>query len=175
MALSAMARPAAYARSCAAVCTSFTVGDCICQRIEASAPHAASESGWQRRRTAEFALVGGALMGPASHTLELALEWFFPGASGRAIVRKVASRVAVSPAFLSLNFGSLALLRGQDAAEALRTKVVPAWITGSLFWPVVAAFTYRFVPLQARPALGSAVGCVWSCYLSWVAHARLRT
>eukprot|EP00966_Prymnesium_polylepis_P324988 7380986-Prymnesium_polylepis.1 len=167
-ALRAMASPGAYARSAAVVCASFSVGDCVCQQIEAN-------GAWKRRRTAEFALVGGALMGPASHTLELGLERFFPGATCRAIAKKVAARVLVSPLFLSLNFGSLAVLRGHEVAATLRAKVLPAWQTGSMFWPLVAAFTYRFVPLQARPAFGSVVGCVWSCYLSWVAHARLRT
>ena len=166
-ALSAMARPMAYARSCAAVCTSMAIGDSVCQRIESS------DASWSPRRTAEFALVGGVVLGPASHTLELGLEALFPGATGRAIARKVGSRVLVAPLFLSLNFGSLASLRGQDVAAALRSRVLPAWQTGSLFWPVVAAFTYRFVPLQTRPAFGSVVGCVRSSYLSRVAHARL--
>lgn len=160
----AMATPAAYARSCAAVCASFTVGDVVCQHIEGPA--------WRHRRTAEFALVGGVVLGPASHTLELWLERLFPGTAVRAIAQKVGSRVLVSPFFLSLNFGTLALLRGQDILAALRAKVAPAWQTGCLFWPAVAAVTYKFVPLAARPAAGSAVGCVWSSYLSWVAHSR---
>ena len=84
--------------------------------------------------------------------------------------KKVAARVLVAPVFLSLNFGTLALLRGEDAVFALRQKVLPAWQTGTLFWPVVAALTYRYVPLLARPATGAAVGVVWSSFLSWVAH-----
>mmetsp|Transcript_107822 Transcript_107822/g.344205 ORF Transcript_107822/g.344205 Transcript_107822/m.344205 type:complete len:169 (+) Transcript_107822:50-556(+) len=160
--VAAMARPTAYARSCAAVCASFALGDVACQRIEGEE--------WHPRRTTEFAFVGGAVLGPASHTLELGLERFFPGTGVRSIARKVGCRVLVSPLFLSLNFGSLAALRGQDVSAQLRSKVFPAWQTGCFFWPAVATLTYKFVPLLARPAAGSAVGCAWSCYLSLVAH-----
>ena len=159
----------AYSRSMSAVCISFTTGDLICQSIEAGSVSSEKKLG----RTAQFAAVGGCILGPASHTLEFLLERFIPGTSALPIAKKVAARVIVSPLFLSLNFGSLALLRGQDAIAAIRTRVLPAWQTGCLFWPFVAALTYRYVPLPARPATGAAVGVVWGSFLSWVAHRRL--
>ena len=159
----------AYSRSMAAVCVSFTTGDLICQSIEAGSVSSEKKLG----RTAQFAAVGGCILGPASHTLEFLLERFMPGTSALPIAKKVAARVVVSPLFLSLNFGSLALLRGQDAIAAIRTRVLPAWQTGCLFWPFVAALTYRYVPLPARPATGAAVGVVWGSFLSWVAHRRV--
>jgi hypothetical protein len=184
MSLAKMASAGAYVRSCMAVGTAFLTGDVLCQRIgassspaertEATSEASSSPAGfqWDAVRTAQFALVGTTILGPASHTLELLLEKSFPGATVRPIAQKVASRVAVAPLFLSLNFGSLALLRGQDVRAALESKVFPAWQTGSLFWPAVAAITYRFVPLTARPATGAVVGTIWSSYLSWVAHMR---
>ena len=166
MATAAMAHPLAYARSMCVVCTTFSVGDIICQRLETDGKH------WKQQRTAEFATVGGLVMGPASHTLEWQLERIFPGVRLLPVAQKVLSRVVVSPLFLSLNFGSLALLRGDDVRTSLSQKVLPAWQTGCLFWPGVAAFTYRFVPLTWRPTFGACVGCVWSCYLSYVAHKK---
>ena len=167
-----MASAGAYVRSCMAVGTAFLTGDMLCQRIEASS--SPTDFNWDHVRTSQFALVGTTVLGPASHTLELLLEKYLPGASVRPIAQKVASRVAVAPLFLSLNFGSLALLRGQDVQAALESKVLPAWKTGSLFWPAVAAIPYRLVPLTARPATGAVVGTIWSSYLSWVAHTRGR-
>ena len=164
--ISAMATPRAYLRSMTAVTASFTVGDLACQRIE-------NKPEFEPRRTARFAFVGGAILGPASHTLELLLERTFPGASVRPIAQKVLCRIAVAPVFLSLNFGTLAVLKGEDVFAALHSKVLPAWQTGSLFWPLVAAVTYPYVPLLARPATGAAVGTVWGAFLSWVAHCDL--
>lgn len=108
-------------------------------------------------------------MAPMSHTLEAGLEFIFPGSTAWPILQKVACRVAVAPVFLSLSFGALAYLHSEPVVAAVKAKVPGAWRTGSLFWPAVSAVTYRFVPLAARPAVGAAVGSVWSCYLSWVA------
>lgn len=158
----AMLRGRAYLRSMAVITCSYIAGDVVCQHIEAAE--------WRnQRRTAEFAMVGGLLMAPMSHTLEAGLEHVFPGSKLRPILQKIIARIFVAPIFLSVSFGSLALLRNEDVSGALRAKVWPAWKTGSLFWPAVAAITYRFVPLAARPATGAMVGSVWSCYLSWIA------
>jgi hypothetical protein len=155
----------AYLRSMSVIALSYTVGDTVCQFIEASA--------WRNpRRTAEFAVVGGLLMAPMSHTLEAGLERIFPGASLRPIAAKVISRIFIAPIFLCVSFGSIAVLRGEPIDAALRAKVLPAWKVGLLFWPAVSALTYRFIPVGARPATGAMVGSVWSCYLSWVAFSR---
>jgi hypothetical protein len=110
-------------------------------------------------------------MAPMTHTLEAGLEHLFPGASLRPIAAKVMTRVFVAPVFLCTSFGAIAMLRGEPVGAALRAKVLPAWQAGSLFWPAVAALTYRFIPVGARPATGAVVGSVWSCYLSWVAFS----
>jgi hypothetical protein len=170
--LAAMASPQAYLGSCFAVGTALSLGDSCTQFIERT--YAPAEGlvpkPWSLRRTAEFATMGVCVLAPASHTLELLLERFMPGTGGMAIAQKVGSRVMVSPLFLSLNFGTLALMRGQDVRAELSAKVLPAWQVGALFWPGVAALTYKFVPLLARPATGAAVGVVWGSFLSWMAH-----
>jgi len=163
--VAAMLVPSAYARSMSIIACSYAAGDVACQWLESSA--------WSNpRRTAEFALVGGGLMAPMSHSIEAGLEHIFPGATTRQILKKVLFRVAVAPIFLSVSFGSIALLRSESVENAVRSKVIPAWQTGSLFWPGVSFLTYRLVPLPARPATGAVVGSVWSCYLSWVAFTK---
>lgn len=154
-----------YLRSMSVIAISYMIGDTVCQHIETSAWH-------NPRRTAEFALVGGLLMAPMSHTLEAGLEHVFPGASLRPIAAKVISRIFVAPVFLCASFGSIAVLRGEPVGAALRAKVLPAWQMGSMFWPTVSALTYKFIPVGARPATGAVVGSVWSCYLSWLAFSR---
>ena len=79
------------------------------------------------------------------------------------------ARVTIAPCFLSLSFGSLAFIRGRDVGDAIATSVWPAWKVGTAFWPAVSLATYRFVPVQWRPAVGSCVGAVWSTYLSFAA------
>ena len=164
--IASMLTPRAYARSISAITCSYVAGDVACQHIEASS--------WRnRRRTAEFAAVGGGLMAPMSHTLEYGLERVFPGATVRPIAQKVVARILVAPVFLSTSFGALALLRAEPVREAIVAKVPPAWKTGSLFWPAIAVVTYRFVPLWLRPPTGAVVGSVWSCFLSWVAFSKI--
>ena len=165
--LAAMLTPRAYARSMSVITCSYIVGDVACQHIE-------SRTWKNRRRTGEFALVGGGLMAPMSHTLEYGLERVFPGATVRPIAQKVVARIFVAPVFLSTSFGALALLRSEPVREAIVAKVPPAWKTGSLFWPAIAVVTYRFVPLWLRPPTGAVVGSVWSCFLSWVAFSKGR-
>ena len=100
-----------------------------------------------------------------SHVFEMQIERLVPGTTARAVAQKVVSRVFVAPAFLSANFGSLAVVRGEDAARACVDKVPDAWYTGTVFWPAFsivqrgAGATLPFfagrktaqVPVRARP------------------------
>lgn len=110
------------------------------------------------------------MLGPMSHGFEMQIERLVPGNASRAVAIKVVTRILVAPAFLGANFGSLALVRGRDAVAECAGKVPAAWKTGTVFWPAFSVVQYRFVPLQYRPAVGSAVGALWSTYLSHVAH-----
>lgn len=154
----------AWARSMAAVGFAYGVGDMACQRLESRT--------LDQKRTAEFAAVGSAIIGPLNHGYELVLERRFPGAAVRQVLYKVVSRMVCAPVFLTVNFASLALVRNRDAIEAVRKNVVPAWATGTFFWPAVSLVVYRYVPLTLRPAVGSVIGAVWSTYLSFMSHRK---
>ncbi|KAJ8602948.1 hypothetical protein CTAYLR_001538 [Chrysophaeum taylorii] len=138
--------------------------DLCCQRLEGGE--------FDGRRTTQFVFVAITVMGPANHGFELVMERVFPGTALRQVGAKVVSRVCCAPVFLSLNFASLAMVRDGDPVTAVTTNVVPAWLTGTMFWPAASAFTYRVVPVAGRAAFGSVLGAFWSTYLSFVAHRR---
>lgn len=152
-----------WAKSMTAVGGASFLGDAACQWLE-------GKTSLDNRRSLEFVLVSGLIMAPVNHGYELVAEKIFPGTAMAQVWRKVLSRMACAPAFLSLNFGSLALARNKDATEAISENVLPAWITGTFFWPAASAFAYRFVPLGSRPAFGSLLGAFWSTYLSFMAY-----
>lgn len=158
-----MNAPIAWLRSAGAVSMAWGCGDMLCQTMEQKA--------WERERTAQCMIVGLTIMGPVSHGFELVNERLFPGSAVRAVIQKVLTRVVCAPGFLSLSFGGLAFMRGHDIIDAVTSNVVPAWCTGTMFWPAVAAFSYRFIPVVSRPAFGSCVGALWSTYISFRAHA----
>jgi len=162
-ALSLMNSPYAWSRSVGAVGLAWGVGDVICQQVEQPAA-------WDRVRTLQFVSVGTLVMGPTSHGFELLNERLFPGNAMREVAKKVLFRVCCAPGFLTLSFGGLALVRGHDVLDAVTNNVWPAWCAGTLFWPAVSCFTYKFVPVATRPAFGSTVGALWSSYLSYIAH-----
>mmetsp|Transcript_18896 Transcript_18896/g.56143 ORF Transcript_18896/g.56143 Transcript_18896/m.56143 type:complete len:172 (-) Transcript_18896:24-539(-) len=161
-----MNTPAGWARSMLSVGASCAFGDCAAQKVTAPDPE---DFRWDSRRTAEFVGVGACVMAPCSHLFEMTLERQFPGVHVKAIASKVMSRVVLAPCFLSVSFGALALVRGRDVWDAVSSSVWPAWKTGTLFWPAISVFQYRFVVVHWRPAFGSVVGAFWSTYLSWVA------
>ena len=160
--IASMLTPRAYARSISAITCSYVAGDVACQHIEASS--------WRnRRRTAEFAAVGGGLMAPMSHTLEYGLERVFPGATVRPIAQKVVARIFVAPVFLSTSFGALALLRGAGARGDCGQGA--AGVEDGL--ALLAGDRRRHVPLRPlwlRPQRRGRRQRL-SCFLSWVAFS----
>uniref|UniRef100_A0A7S3K1N3 Uncharacterized protein n=1 Tax=Aureoumbra lagunensis TaxID=44058 RepID=A0A7S3K1N3_9STRA len=163
-----MMNAVAWGRSICAVGLAWGAGDIMCQSIEKNG----SLNELDKKRTIDFILVGGLLLGPANHAFELWVEQTFPGIALRQICKKVLTRVFIAPGFLTLSFGAVAFIKGDDIQNAVLLNVFPAWCTGSLFWPLASAFAYRFVPLTARPAFGSALGAIWSTYLSFMAHRK---
>ena len=79
------------------------------------------------------------------------MERALPGNAAREIAGKVLTRVVLAPCFLSLSFGSLALVRQRDVADAVRSSVWPAWKTGTLFWPAISVAQYLSFVASRNP------------------------
>jgi len=70
-------------------------------------------------------------------------------------------------------FTSVILLSGHTLREAKRkvkNDMPKTFIAGSCYWPIVSFMTFRFVPLDYRPMVGSLAGAAWNVYVSSAAN-----
>jgi hypothetical protein len=82
--------------------------------------------------------------------------------------KTMTAQIVLFPPYLVLLFGAMGLLEHHpDLTEKIRTHVPQAFVTGSLYWPVVNSINFALVPPSGRvPYLAVCAG-VWNSYLSW--------
>lgn len=90
--------------------------------------------------------------------------------------KTITAQLVLFPPYLALLFSFMAVAEGQRSLsqiwEKLRQRVPPAFVGGSIFWPVANGINFALVTTQQLRMLYLACcGAVWNSYLSW-ANAR---
>jgi hypothetical protein len=159
------------ARTCIVVGMSMGFGDFICQRLERDA-----QFQWNHERTKTMWLVGTFSSGPAGHIAMCGLEYIFPGRSTRSIIFKVLGNSVWALVFsIPLLFTSVTLFNGKPLSDAKRkidADLIPTFLAGGLYWPLVNFFNFKLTPLDYRAIVGSFFGVLWHVYLSFKANSQ---
>ncbi|KAL4857384.1 PXMP2/4 family protein 4 [Chlorella vulgaris] len=152
-------------------------GDLLCQSIRASRAGPDKEAlNW--RQTARFGLIGLAFHGPYFYN---AFRWLDatlgPSVTfQRAALKSLTGQVTVFPVYLASFFvlmGTLEGLQPQQCAAKVQAALVPTWVAGSAFWPVVNTINFRVIstPL-GRLVFANLAGLIWNTYLSYTNSTR---
>jgi protein Mpv17 len=156
-----------------------------------SSSSSSSSSFWERwdaGRTARFAALGTALVGPAVHSWYSLLAHRVPGGSAcpSAVARRVVlDQLAFAPAFNAAWLSCLRLLEalapdrsggrpsGAAAAEAIRDlpravrDEVPGIVAANwALWVPAQAVNFAFVPLRFQVLYSNVVALAWNAHLS---------
>jgi hypothetical protein len=146
------------------------VGDAICQYTESSTANEDEPFELDVQRTGRMMVTGFLVSGPYSSANHVMMERLFPGATGSAVIKKIATSTTIAPLSMSLSFTSVILLTPEMGLSDARNKIVECvpttWVTGCCYWPFVMAAVFRCVPLANRSMATSFAGTLWSVFLS---------
>jgi len=119
-------------------------------------------------------ITGFFISAPWSHLQHQLLERFVPGNAGSAVAKKVALSVAIAPIPMSLLFTSVLVLQGESdkVVDKLSKDVLPMWLVGTVFMPVILGVNFRYVPVRYRPLVAALYGSVWSVYSAYMANKK---
>lgn len=97
------------------------------------------------------------------------LDSKFVGKSLGAVIPKLAvDALVVTPINLTLFYvGMSALERKEDLLEEWRNKIIPTFVTASVFWVPASLINFRFLPPQARVVFVGSCQVIWVSILCW--------
>jgi len=154
-------------------------GDLVCQGLEQQTTEASPSSttkqwSWNADRSRIMTTTGFFISAPWSHLQHQLLERFVPGTVGSAVAKKVALSVATAPIAICLMFTSVLVLQGESekVVDKLSKDVLPMWLVGSTFMPIVLGVNFRYVPVRHRPLVAALYGSVWSVYSAYMANKK---
>ena len=79
----------------------------------------------------------------------------------------------LAPISISLMFTSVILQSGHSLREVrrkIKNDMPKTFLAGSCYWPFVSFLSFRFIPLNYRPLVGSFAGAIWNVYVSSAAN-----
>ncbi|KAK8375560.1 hypothetical protein O3P69_008405 [Scylla paramamosain] len=97
------------------------------------------------------------------------LDSKFVGKSLNVVLPKLAvDALIVTPINLTLFYvGMSALERKEDLLEEWRKKIIPTFVTASVFWVPASLINFRFLPPQARVVFVGSCQVIWVSILCW--------
>ncbi|XP_050721993.1 mpv17-like protein [Eriocheir sinensis] len=97
------------------------------------------------------------------------LDSKFVGKSLRVVLPKLAvDALLVTPVNLTLFYVGMSTLEGKDdLLEEWKKKIVPTFVTASVFWVPASLINFRFLPPQARVVFVGTCQVIWVSILCW--------
>jgi protein Mpv17 len=131
-------------------------------------------------RTARFAAIGAGLHGPFFAVGLAWLDRLYPGAASvRVVAAKILTgQLTLFPAYTTLFLATLRAMEGTPVAQlpsrlaAERASLAQTIARGSVFWPVVNAFTFTFCAGTTRIFAMNCAGIFWNSYLSYATQEK---
>mmetsp|Transcript_5563 Transcript_5563/g.15941 ORF Transcript_5563/g.15941 Transcript_5563/m.15941 type:complete len:187 (+) Transcript_5563:226-786(+) len=122
------------------------------------------------RRTLAIAAFGFVWAGPSAHYWQAWLQKTFPKKDDKTLIKKVAvDQLTYGPICNLALMCYLALIvdgRSFDfTKQRLKNDFWAVQVNGWRFWPLVALFNYRYVPLKLRVLVINLAAFCWSTFL----------
>lgn len=142
-------------KACTTGCT-FAFTDLLAQRQEMKKSQRAS---FDLARNARSGLFGALYLGPLNHvfwsmpTSRFCLEYYWPGASWRAVFTRVAvDQVTNMPLNMVMFLAWHPLLQGKpaEAASNVYKAFWPSYTFALSIWPWIHPLSFKYVPLEHR-------------------------
>ena len=122
-------------------------------------------------RSARFAGMGVALVGPSLHAWYGFLARRVPGASALDVAKRVAAdQFVFAPVFLSGFVAATAAVEGMDPAYVLRRDLRTTLTTNWMVWIPWQTFVFAAVPLKFQVLANNLCGVAWNGFLSYNLH-----
>lgn len=97
------------------------------------------------------------------------LDSKFVGTAMKVVLPKLAAdALFVTPFNISLFYIGMSALEGKkDLLEEWRKKIIPTFLTASVFWVPVSLINFRFLPPRARVVFVGTCQVIWVSILCW--------
>ena len=104
-------------------------------------------------------------MAPFLHVYFPLLNRLIPGSAPLQVAKRVVADLSIAPPItLPLVFGTSAILQGkpETAWPRIQQQLVPAWMNGALYWPVIHSFNFRLVAVANQPLVAHIASVPWN-------------
>lgn len=127
------------------------------------------------KRTFCQMIISAMFMVPWAHTWHCRAVPFIMNLFPNSHIKKttaclVADYSALTPFMLSANLFLVEAFKTFDFRAGMRSvqcKFGTAYKSNLVFWPVISAISYRYIPMHYRIVFGSVIGLVWGVYWNW--------
>ncbi|MPC39328.1 mpv17-like protein isoform X2 [Portunus trituberculatus] len=132
-------------------------------------PEGSSPKPYETDTLARYAFMGTCVFPHVLYHAYKFLDSKFVGKSLSVVLPKLAAdALIVTPINLTLFYvGMSALERKEDLLEEWRKKIIPTFVTASVFWVPASLINFRFLPPQARVVFVGSCQIVWVSILCW--------
>ncbi|KAF7265227.1 hypothetical protein GWI33_021336 [Rhynchophorus ferrugineus] len=157
-----------YLVQCIQTASLMTTGDCLAQL----AIEKRTFKQYDFRRTAEFAFLGGVLVGPAVSAWYILLQRQFGHERNlrTTLCKMCCDQLLFAPMFLVVFITSLELIHDSKPGhikQAFKNTYMDILLTNWKVWPAVQMVNFYVIPLQYQVLFVQAVAVFWNTYLSW--------
>eukprot|EP00123_Amoebidium_parasiticum_P000133 comp10331_c0_seq1/m.5132 comp10331_c0_seq1/g.5132 ORF comp10331_c0_seq1/g.5132 comp10331_c0_seq1/m.5132 type:complete len:225 (-) comp10331_c0_seq1:355-1029(-) len=156
------------------MCSLYSAGDCIQQRLEHHSHHAGQPYRHDWLRMVRMGTVG-AIMGPFNHYWYVWLDRVVPAIpTFKYVGRKVLIDQSIFAPFCTIAFFTLfgtfeGKTKDQVVAE-LKEKVWPTYLVDCMVWPFAQTVNFFFLPSHLRVLYVSTLTLGWNVFLSRQKH-----
>lgn len=148
------------------------LGDALCQAQEGCASLAELDA----RRVAELSAVRALVNAPMLHFYLPWLAALCPGTTlARVGARVLLDSLVGSPVNLCLTFAATSTLKGRplETGARLQEQLVPTWVKGISYWPVVHFFNFKFIALPNQGLVAHVASVWWMVLVSRASNSQL--
>ena len=170
------ARPLATSMALGAVIAG--AGDAICQRVEGRrlAGEGGAPGDFSFQRVGELSFVRACVHAPLLFVYFPWLSRLVPGSTWPRVVARVAlDSVLGSPLSLIVIFAATSTIKGrpQDAPARIREHLVPTWLLGTSYWPIVHLLNFKFIPPAHQSLVAHFASVWWMVQISAASNSKL--
>ncbi|XP_010530711.1 PREDICTED: PXMP2/4 family protein 3-like [Tarenaya hassleriana] len=130
-------------------------------------------------RTARMAGYGLLILGPTLHYWFNLMSRLFPKQDLITTFKKMALGQTIYGPSMTLIFFSLnAFLQGESTSEILsrlKRDLLPALLSGIMYWPMCDFITFKFFPVHLQPLVSNSFAYLWTVYLTYMASREKAT
>ena len=132
---------------------------------------------YDKKRTAQFLLIGCTLNGPSALLWYRTLDKFIKGSKFWVPVKKMTyDQIICSPLTLAAMFTYVDILNfrtAEEMKERFRNNYFKVLKDSYCFWPVVQTINFGFVQSAYRVLFVRSIALVWNTYICWsIYHPR---